>query len=303
MTYSVVDGIATDSLPLTDRGGAYGHGLFETMLLHHGALPLRQQHSERLLRDAPTLGINIAAEQLEGNVEGNLESNIESNVESNVESNIASLVQGLTPEQRQSGIVKIIVTAGSGGRGYASPTVAEATPRIIAQYFPLPDDLQVQRQQGISLTECDYRLPLNPILAGIKHLNRLDQVMARAEWAEEYDDGMMFSADDGLIETTRANLFIKLSSGWVTPSLDQAGVRGVMRELLIDKLFASVGLKVQQTTVSREQLASASELFTCSSVRGIVPVTSTLSAGTLAIGSDTRLLQSALQNNYQGFPC
>ena len=291
MTYSVVDGIATDSLPLTDRGGAYGHGLFETMLLHHGALPLRQQHSERLLRDAPTLGINIAAEQLEGNLE------------SNIESNIATLVQGLTPEQRQSGIVKIIVTAGSGGRGYASPTVAEATPRIIAQYFPLPDDLQVQRQQGTSLTECDYRLPLNPILAGIKHLNRLDQVMARAEWAKEYDDGMMFSADDCLIETTRANLFIKLSSGWVTPSLDQAGVRGVMRELLIDKLFASVGLKVQQTTVSREQLASASELFTCSSVRGIVPVTSTLSAGTLAIGSDTRLLQSALQNNYQGFPC
>ena len=291
MTYSVVDGIATDSLPLTDRGGAYGHGLFETMLLHHGALPLRQQHSERLLRDAPTLGINIAAEQLEGNLESNLESNI------------ATLVQGLTPEQRQSGIVKIIVTAGSGGRGYASPTVAEATPRIIAQYFPLPDDLQVQRQQGTSLTECDYRLPLNPILAGIKHLNRLDQVMARAEWAKEYDDGMMFSADDCLIETTRANLFIKLSSGWVTPSLDQAGVRGVMRELLIDKLFASVGLKVQQTTVSREQLASASELFTCSSVRGIVPVTSTLSAGTLAIGSDTRLLQSALQNNYQGFPC
>lgn len=291
MTYSVVDGIATDSLPLTDRGGAYGHGLFETMLLHHGALPLRQQHSERLLRDAPTLGINIAAEQLEGNLESNLESNI------------ATLVQGLTPEQRQSGIVKIIVTAGSGGRGYASPTVAEATPRIIAQYFPLPDDLQVQRQQGTSLTECDYRLPLNPILAGIKHLNRLDQVMARAEWAKEYDDGMMFSADDCLIETTRANLFIKLSSGWVTPSLDQAGVRGVMRELLIDKLFASVGLKVQQTTVSREQLASASELFSCSSVRGIVPVTSTLSAGTLAIGSDTRLLQSALQNNYQGFPC
>jgi len=284
MTYSVIDGTAADSLVLTDRGGAYGHGLFETMLLHHGALPLLQLHSERILRDAPTLAIKIAAEQLDSSIE--------------------SLIGGLSPEQCQSGIVKIIVTAGSGGRGYASPGLAEAAPRIIAQYFPLPNDLQRQRQQGISLTECHYRLPLNPVLAGIKHLNRLDQVMARSEWAEEYDDGMMFCADDNLIETTRANLFIKLGSDWVTPCLDQAGVCGVMRELLIGELFASAGLtKVQQVSISREQLHSATELFTCSSVRGIVPVISTPSTGSLAIGNDTRLLQSALQNNYQGFPC
>jgi len=299
MILSVVNGIAADSLPLTDRGGAYGHGLFETILLHNGVLPLRQLHSERLLRDAPTLGINITAEQLETN----LECNLECNLETHLESNIASLLHGLNPEQRQSGIVKMIVTAGSGGRGYASPAVAEAAPRIIGQYFSLPHDLQIQRQQGISLTECDYRLPLNPFLAGIKHLNRLDQVMARAEWADEYDDGMMFSADGSLIETTRANLFIKLSGGWVTPGLDQAGVRGVMRELLINRLFTSAGLNVMQTTVSREQLSTAVEMFTCSSVRGIVPVISAASTGTLAIGSDTRLLQSALQNNYQGFPC
>ena len=295
MTYSVIDGIAADSLPLTDRGGAYGHGLFETMLLHHGALPLQQQHVERLLRDAPTLGINVTAEQLGDSVEGYIEHRIEYHIE--------SLLHGLNSEQRQSGIVKIIVTAGSGGRGYVSPSAAQASPRIIAQYFPLPNDLQIQRQQGISLTECDYRLPLNPILAGIKHLNRLDQVMARSEWAEEYDDGMMFSAADSLIETTRANLFIKLSSGWVTPRLDQAGVCGVMRQLLIDKLFASAGLKVQETRVSREQLSNASEIFSCSSVRGIVPVISTPSTGSLIIGSDSRLLQSALHNNYQGFPC
>ena len=283
MTYSVIDGTAADSLALTDRGGAYGHGLFETMLLHHGALPLRQLHSERILRDAPTLGIKIAAEQLDSSIE--------------------SLIGGLSPEQRQFGIVKVIVTAGSGGRGYASPSATEAAPRIIAQYFPLAPDLKTQRQQGISLTECHYRLPHNPVLAGIKHLNRLDQVMARSEWADEYDDGMMFSTGGSLIETTRANLFIKLSSGWVTPCLDQAGVCGVMRELLIDQLFASVGLKVQQASVSREQLHSATELFTCSSVRGIVPVISTPSTGSLAIGRDTRLLQSALQNNDQGFPC
>ena len=283
MTYTVVDGLATDSLPVTDRGVAYGHGLFETMLLHQGVLPLRQQHCERLLRDAPTLGINISAQQ--------------------VEETIDSLIQGLSLKQCQSGIVKTMVTAGSGGRGYASPTAAEAAPRVIAQYFPLPQDIQLQRQQGVSLTECVYPLPLNPVLAGIKHLNRLDQVMARSEWAEEYDDGLMFSAGGELIETTRANIFIKLSSGWVTPRLNQAGVRGVMRELLLDKLFAGAGLEVRQDTISPEQLANGSELFSCSSVRGIVPVTSTPSIGSVAIGSETRLLQRQLQKSYQGFPC
>jgi len=283
MSNSVINSTPADSLPLTDRGGSYGHGLFETMLLHDGALPLLQQHFQRLLRDAPVLGVNIRADQLS--------------------SNLDSLLRGLTPEQRQSGIVKVIVTAGSGGRGYAPPVLSEVSPRIIAQYFPLPDDLQTQRQQGISLTECDYRLPLNSRLAGIKHLNRLDQVMARSEWAEEYDDGLMFSADGSLIETTRANLFIKLSSGWVTPILDQAGVRGVMRELLIDGLFARAGLKLQQARVSREQLYSARELFTCSSVRGIVPVTSMMSVAALSVGKDTRLLQSTLLDHVQGFPC
>ena len=159
MSNSVINSTPADSLPLTDRGGSYGHGLFETMLLHDGALPLLQQHFQRLLRDGPVLGVNIRADQLS--------------------SNLDSLLRGLTPEQRQSGIVKVIVTAGSGGRGYALPVLSEVSPRIIAQYFPLPDDLQIQRQQGISLTECDYRLPLNSRLAGIKHLNRLDQVMAR----------------------------------------------------------------------------------------------------------------------------
>jgi len=295
MTHSVVDGVALDSLPLTDRGGAYGHGLFETMLLHHGALPLRQQHFERLLRDAPTLGINITGQQLQSSVAKTLEGSIESNIN--------SLIQSLSPAQRESGIVKTIVTAGSGGRGYAPPVETAAVPRVVAQYFPLASTIRIQRQRGISLTECAYRLPLHPILAGIKHLNRLDQVMARSEWVDQYDDGIMFAADDSVIETTRANLFIKVSSGWVTPRLDQAGVRGVMRELLIDKLFASAGLKVQQTTIGREQLLEASEMFTCSSVRGIVPVTSLKTAVTLAIGNDTRRLQGALEDNYQGFPC
>ena len=289
-TASVVDGRVADSLPLSDRGGTYGHGLFETMLLHKSLLPLGQHHSERLLRDAPTLGIRITAEQLAQNID--------------------CLMKLLDPQQLSSGIIKVTVTAGSGGRGYASPAAEVAQPRIAVQYFALPEtaQLQLQRQEGIRVTSCDYRLPLNPALAGIKHLNRLDQVMARAEWAEEYDDGIMFSAHGSAIETTRANLFIKLASGWVTPGLDQAGVRGVMRELLLDQLFSRAGLKVEQGEVSPEQLDSAEELFCCSSVRGIVPIVAIgKGAADLAVGEDTRALQSelesALQDHSGAFSC
>ena len=283
-TTSVVDAAVVHSLPLNDRGSAYGHGLFETMLMDNGVLPLRQQHAERLLRDAPTLGISITAEQLAQNVD--------------------ILINLLGPQQRSSGIIKIMVTAGSGGRGYASPAAGVALPRVAAQYFALPEDCQLQRQQGVRVTECDYRLPLNPVLAGIKHLNRLDQVMARSEWAEEYEDGIMFSVAHHAIETTRANLFIKLATGWVTPRLDQAGVCGVMRQLLLDELFKSIGLKVMQSEISREQLNSAEEIFSCSSVRGIVPIVA-IRNGTvnLAIGDDTRALQQSLQHHYGAFPC
>lgn len=283
-TTSIVDAVVASDLPLSDRGSAYGHGLFETMLLNSGVLPLRQQHAERLLRDAPVLGIIITAEQLQQNID--------------------SLINLLDPEQLSSGIIKIILTAGSGGRGYAPPDSDLASPRVVAQYFALPENCQLQRQQGIRVTECDYRLPLNPVLAGIKHLNRLDQVMARSEWAEEYEDGIMFSADHQAIETTRANLFIKLATGWVTPRLNQAGVCGVMRQLLLDELFKSIGLKVIQSEISRDQLHSAQEIFSCSSVRGIVPIVAVKNgAVNLAIGDDTRALQQALQRHYGAFRC
>lgn len=283
-TTSVVDAVVAHSLPLNDRGSAYGHGLFETMLLDNGVLPLRQQHAERLLRDAPTLGISITAEQLAQNID--------------------CLINLLDPQQLGSGIIKIMVTAGGGGRGYASPAPGLALPRVAAQYFRLPEDCQLQRQEGIRVTECEYPLPLNPVLAGIKHLNRLDQVMARSEWAEEYDDGIMFAANHQAIETTRANLFIKLAKGWVTPRLDQAGVCGVMRQVLLDELFGSIGLKVIESEISREQLNSAQEIFSCSSVRGIVPIIAIRNdTVNLAIGEDTRALQCELQRSYGVFPC
>jgi len=282
-TLTMVDGLFANKIPVSDRGSAYGHGLFETMLLHDGCVPLWGLHCARLQRDSPTLGIAVSQQQLQ--------------------ISLNALIAAIEDSGLTAGIIKLIVTAGSGGRGYQSPEMV--TPRIIGQYFPLPEDLDSQRQQGIRLTECAYRLPVNPTLAGIKHLNRLDQVLARAEWGSDqaFDDGIMFSAEDLVIETTRANLFLKTPQGWHTPKLNRAGVRGVMRELLLDKFFSECGLHVTETDIDRELLDSASELFACSSIRGVVAVTYTPVTGALVPGVDTQLVQQALCRSYPGFTC
>ena len=279
---TTINGVEADLLPVADRGTAYGHGLFETMLFSAAVVPLWQRHSSRLVADAPVLGLSISQISLDDN--------------------LAKFIDLLERQAQSSGIIKLTVTAGSGGRGYASP--ANLAPQIICQFSPLPDKLEQPRREGVVITQCQYSLPANPVLAGIKHLNRLDQVLARSEWADEYADGLMYSQEGMLIETTCANIFIKTASdGWITPKLDQAGVRGVMRGLLLQELFAKTGLPVSEGEISRQQLATASELFICSSIRGLLPVTAINDLGHWAIGADTKMLQSALFDLYDCYPC
>jgi 4-amino-4-deoxychorismate lyase len=279
---TTINGVVAASLPVADRGTAYGHGLFETMLMSGGAIPLWQRHSSRLVADAQVLGLSISKQTLD--------------------ENLNNFVKLLTEQSQCSGVIKIIVTAGTGGRGYASPALT--TPQIICQFSSLPDNLQQSRRTGVVLTQCQYRLPDNSVLAGIKHLNRLDQVIARSEWNDEYADGVMYSSDGLLIETTCANIFVKTADhGWVTPELDQSGVRGVMRNLLVEQIFAETGLRVSEGEISQQQLASVSELFICSSVRGLLPVTEINNLGHWSIGEDTKRLQSALFDRYDCYPC
>ena len=282
---TTVNGVEGGSLPAADRGTSYGHGLFETMLFSDGAVPLWQRHLGRLVSDAPILGLSIS--------------------EKSLEDNLANFLQLLAQQSQSSGIIKIMVTAGTGGRGYASPE--KMAPQIICQFSPLPNNLVQLRQKGVALIQCQYALPTNPVLAGIKHLNRLDQVLAAAELKQQgapYTDGVMFSHDSNLIETTCANIFIKTPEmGWLTPQLDQSGVLGVMRGLLLERLFNQSGLNVKECRINPQQLASASEIFICSSIRGLIPVTDIKDLGHWSIGPETKLLQSALFDLYDCYLC
>ncbi len=275
-----VDGSMTSIDSVIDRGLAYGHGLFETMRLYLGQLPLRSWHLERLMRDAAILGIALD--------------------QSAVEQHLTYFQQHLERQGIDAGVVKLIVTAGVGGRGYKSP--ATIRPRIICIYSELP---QLVQGHGIHLRHCDYRLPSNPLLSGIKHLNRLDQVMARNEWTDDiFADGLMFDQDNHLVETTSANIFLhSTEQGWITPRLHHAGVSGVMRAVLLEEIFPQLKIAISIADISADQLDSYNHMFTCNSIRGITPVlglSHNQNLKTFTIGSHTNMLQSALADNY---PC
>ena len=274
-----INGQVISSDSLAERGLAYGHGLFETMRLDLGQLPLRGWHLERLLRDAAVLHIPVQA--------------------SAVEQYINDFQQHLGQQNIDNGVVKLIVTAGIGGRGYKNPTTI--SPRIICIYSELPQF----DPQAVRLWHCDYRLPSNPVLAGMKHLNRLDQVMARNEWTDDsYADGLMFDQSNHLIETTSANIFLHSpDQGWITPDLHSAGVSGVMRTVLLAEIFPQLGIAVSKVDISAAHMHDCDHMFTCNSVRGITPVlgfNQDHNVVTLTISDQVKMLQSALADNY---PC
>jgi len=268
---------------MSDRGLAYGHGVFETMLYLESALPLKNQHFLRMITDSAAIGIALSRSALD-------------KVEEAVHVQASKI--GF-----KNGIVKIMLTAGSGGRGYSSPVAMR--PKVIFSYHTLDENWAIQRDKGLELWLCDHLLSDNPSLVGVKHLNRLDQVLGASEAnAQGYVDGLMFNSKGFLVESTCANIFLRTAEhGWLTPSIETAGINGVMRSLLICEIFPQVHFSLAAFPIESEMLCDVTELFICNSVRGIVPVTAIKgkkSDSTMRIGNETRALQSKLSELY---PC
>lgn len=239
--FSFVDGKPQASLSLNDRGLNYGHGLFETVRLSSGELPLWRYHRQRLIRGADKLGIALESSRLETYLQQALEA------------------------FPSDGMLKLLLTAGLGPRGYRQQRRSSS---YALQYFPLPS---VVKAGGLRLQRCNYTLAHNAQLAGIKHLNRLDQVLAADELKEGYD-GLLLDVDDNVIEALSSNIFLFDGQSWLTPALDSCGVAGVMRRLLYEEIMPNLGLRVIVKPVSLASLLNASEVFVCNAVRGIQPV-------------------------------
>ncbi len=234
---------AAHAISVEDRGLSYGDGLFETMRLHAGAVCFLNKHLARLQLGCQRLGIAMPQEVL-------LRQDIE-----------------LLTRDHQEGIVKLIVTRGAGGRGYRAATAIDAT--RIAMLYPVTNGNQ---RDGITVRWCATRLGRNPLLAGIKHLNRLEQVLAQNEWHDQrVAEGLLLDTEGELICATASNVFIVTDGVLSTPDLRFSGIRGVMRAAVV-AAAGKENLVVEERALWPEDFLNASEVFLTNAVRGIRPV-------------------------------
>lgn len=221
-----------------DRGLAYGDGVFETLLVHQGQPVWWREHWDRLMRGVQVLGLPVPDQVLVRRESENL----------------------LVDSPRA--VLKIIVTRGRGGRGYAAP--ADAIPTVILSRHEAP----LPVQEPVVLRWCQTALAIQPALAGIKHLNRLEQVLARAEWADpQIDDGIMCDTEDRVIGATSANLFALIGGRWLTPGVKRCGIAGTARAWVLGNVA-----RAAEADLSSAEISHADALFLCNAVRGILPV-------------------------------
>lgn len=259
-----VDGRPAQLLPIRDRGLAYGDGLFETIAVKGGQPSLLERHLARLADGCARLGLPVDLEMLR-----------------------RELLQFCA--ELEEGIAKLIVTRGDGVRGYAQPQ--PTTVRRILQGGSKPAYPVTHAELGVRLFPCATRLAEQPLLAGLKHLNRLEQVIARAEWQDsEHAEGLMCSMSGQVVEGVYSNLFLVRDGVLMTADLSRCGVAGVMRAEILEQA-ALLGIPSQVRDISLDELMSADEVMLCNSVYGVWPVRA-LQARDWSVGPLTRKLQA-----------
>jgi len=272
-----------DDVYAGDRGFSFGDGVFETLRWQRGSAPLLDYHLARLELGCQRLAISLSLTRLNGELQ--------------------AFWQRLSPIADEA-VVKIQVTRGEGGRGYAIDP--DAFPTIVISAFTA-SDFSHQRGHGLELGFCRQPISSGVMLAGIKHLNRLENVLLKQEAVEQgYSDALVCDADGQLIETTVANLFLVKDGELATPSLNRAGVAGVIRRLIIDELAPELGVEVVERRCPLSELWQADELFICNSLMGVVPVTridfddqELLFTDRFTESSISRRLQNAVESRYQ----
>ena len=231
-----VDGVESDVIDIADRGLAYGDGLFETFRVINERPLWWDRHLARLQRGAQVLGIELP-------------------------NPTRMHIEALNCcEGAADGVLKLILTRGSSGRGYRP---GDGSPTRILSLHPSPT-----RQDSITAIRCEARLATQPLLAGFKHLNRLEQVLAARECQQaNVDEGLLFDGDGRLVSAVAGNVFLLRDGEWLTPTIDRCGVAGICREWLLENLASC-----RETALSDDDVKAAEAVFVCNSVRGILPV-------------------------------
>ncbi len=245
MNRLLINGRPATQIDFSDRGLHYGDGLFETIALRGGRLQFWQAHLQRMQQGCQRLGLPpIDAQQWLDDIR--------------------------TLDVTDDAVIKLLLTRGSGGRGYRAPDRVQCT-RAVAVY-ELPGYIEARQAAGIKLRICRTPVSSNSQLAGIKHLNRLDSVLARNEWRDEQiAEGLMCDDLGHVIEGTMSNVFMVQNRMLYTPILKKSGIEGIIRNRVIE-LAKQLGLVVQQIAMDRKRLMTMDEIFVTNSIIGIWPV-------------------------------
>jgi len=262
-----VDGKETNLVPAEDRGLAFGDGLFETMGFHGDRVPLLERHLQRLHDGARRLRIALDPEQTRDEI-----------------------LRFLAGAGSDDGVIKLIVTRGDGGRGYRAEQGIAAR-RILLQR-PRGAHPDAWWSEGVTIRHCETRLGSNRALAGMKHLNRLEQVMARMEWDDpQIAEGLMSDQKGRIVEGISTNLFLVSGGRLLTPAIEHCGVAGVMRAHILQVVAPQLALHSEEIQCERALLSAAQEVFLCNAVIGVWPVRQ-LGTARWPLGPVTRKVQA-----------
>lgn len=243
-----IDGQPADGVPVDDRGLRYGDGVFETMAVVGGAVQTWARHCSRLRKGCEALGIPSPDDDV-------------------LADDLAALDSALGVVATQA--LRLTVTRGGGGHGYAPG--ASCVPRRMWSLAPWPEEHRRWSEEGLRLHWLTTTLAIQPALAGLKHLNRLEQVLAAAELSRsDAQEGLVFDSQGYVVEAVSGNVFIRRGDDLLTPALDRCGVAGVARERVLAHA-ATLGYRAVVTRLRRTDVALADEVFITNVLRGARP--------------------------------
>jgi 4-amino-4-deoxychorismate lyase len=264
MLECLVNGEISTFVAATNRGLNYADGLFETLVVHNSSPRWWQAHMDRLGAGCERLGLAMPPQVV-------------------LLREVQTVSAGLA-----NAVVKIVLTREGQGRGYTPPEDNSCT-RIVSSHL-YPEGIAQLAREGIRTQICELRLAIQPALGGMKHLNRLEQVLASAEIRDSGAvEGILLDREDHVISAIAANVFFVMENRLLTPRLDRCGVRGVVRS----RILKEFGHRCEQRRILVDMLQEADEVFISNSVRGIVPLTA-INDLEYKIGPVTREVQTWL---------
>lgn len=243
----LVNGQKDMPISIHDRGLMFGDGVFETLAFVDEQYRGLDWHLRRLQSSCQHLKINLDIVK--------------------VKADLCRFADILLAEKMTQAVVKLIITRGSSQTAYRYDDSLEANRYLSARAWPNLDVLET----GANVRRCQHVLAMQPELAGLKHLSRLDYVLARNEWQDEYHEGLLFDANDCLVEACSANVFLVKNNEVFTPDLSMAGVDGVVRQQLL-ALCQQNAITISQQCLNEADLLAADEAFISNAVMGLCPI-------------------------------